>query len=176
MLQEFKVCLTILRHYVVKGLRRINRCTKKRNIERKAVGPPQLYFHPTANIETFNRFQKQFCLHGDFTATTSQTILKLYCTCVNDNLLILMILCNFNSLQAFTVPKENSLRCEYLLRSNWENWNLHRSEFPLAWNHVNPDHEITLHQSEILLRSESQTCLSSLRVSCKRSLTHLRIK
>ena len=154
-----------------KGLRRINRCNKKRNIERKAVGPPQLYFHPTAN-----RFQKQFCLRGDFSATTFQTRLKLYCTCVNDNLLILMILCNFNSLQAFTVHKENSLRCEYLLRSNWENWNLHRSEFPLARNYVNPDHEITLHQSEILLQSESQTGLSSLRVTCKRSLTHLRIK
>ena len=36
----------------------------------------------------------------------------------------------------------------------WPKWNLHRSEFHFAWNHVNVNNKVTLHQSEILPRSE----------------------
>ena len=37
-----------------------------------------------SNHEISNRFQKLSRLHGDFTAVTSQTVARLYCTCVND--------------------------------------------------------------------------------------------
>ena len=37
-----------------------------------------------SNLEISNRFQKLFCFHGDFTAATSQTIARIYCTCAND--------------------------------------------------------------------------------------------
>ena len=66
----------------------------------------------------------------------------------------LMILRNFISLQAFIVYIENSLRFEILLRSNWPEWNLHRSEFHFFRSHVNADNEVTLHRSEILPQSE----------------------
>ena len=49
---------------------------------------------------------------------------------------------------------ENSLWFEISLRSIWSKWNLHRSEFHFAWTHVNANNEVTLHQSEILPRSE----------------------
>ena len=65
-----------------------------------------------------------------------------------------MILRNFISLRAFTVYMENSLRFEISLRSIWPKWNLHWSEFHSARSHVNADNEVTLHQSEILSRSE----------------------
>ena len=40
-----------------------------------------------------------------------------------------------------------------------------------ARSHVNADNQVTSHRSEILPRTETQTGLSSLRVSCKRALS-----
>ena len=53
-----------------------------------------------------------------------------------------------------SIYMENSLRFETSFRSNWPNWNLHRSEFHYARSHVNANNEVTLHQSEILPWSE----------------------
>ena len=64
-----------------------------------------------------------------------------------------MILRNFMSLRAFTAYMENSLRFEISLRSIWQKWNLHQSEFHYARIHVNTD-KVTSHRSAILLRSE----------------------
>ena len=69
-------------------------------------------------------------------------------------LLTLMILRNFISLRAFAVYMGNSLQFEISLRLNWPKWNLHRSEFHFAWNHVNADNQVALHQSEISRQSE----------------------
>ena len=49
-----------------------------------------VYMRPEVNSNRFempNRFEMSFhlhdSLHGDFTAATSQTIAKLYCTCAS---------------------------------------------------------------------------------------------
>ena len=36
-------------------------------------------------FEILNRFQKLLLLHGDFTAATFQTTVRLYYTCTNDS-------------------------------------------------------------------------------------------
>ena len=65
-----------------------------------------------------------------------------------------MILRSFLSLRVFTVYMGNLLLFEISLWSNKPKWNLHRSEFHFTWTHVNVNNEVTLHQSEILPRSE----------------------
>ena len=39
----------------------------------------------TTKIKVSNLLEKSFCLHDGFTAATFQTIVRLYCTCANDN-------------------------------------------------------------------------------------------
>ena len=69
-------------------------------------------------------------------------------------LLTKIILCNFISLQAFTVYMEYLLQLEISIWSNWLKWNLYQNEFHFAWTNKNTNHEVTLYQVEILPWSE----------------------
>ena len=69
----------------------------------------------------------------------------------------------FHCRYLYTVYMKNSLRFEISLQSISPKWNLHRSEFHLAWTHMNANNEVTLHWMKFYPSVKSKIGLSSLR-------------
>ena len=85
-----------------------------------------------ANLKISNYFQKLFHLHGNFTAATYHTISRFYCTCANDSSSAqLYFFADISCLHVKLTAVWNST-------SNWPKQNL----FHFAWSYENANNEV----------------------------------